>query len=251
MRKQRLSTRIGAIMVAMTLAVGTFAMSGLSVFAAPPSSEGVKSITIHKYVMEDIRGATIPGSGSAEDVANVPADARPLANVGFKIYKVSPDENDLYPEGKNFTLHKDADGTVDGITENGKLYSAVQEKEELFTDEQGIAKMSELVTGVYLIVEQDSVDPVTGKLLNVVKAAPFLVNAPMTSPDGTNTINDIHVFPKNQATAPTKTPVGGSSVAVGEIKTWKIKMNVPAGMAASQALVITDKLDEALTYQDN
>ncbi|MEG0392701.1 MAG: SpaH/EbpB family LPXTG-anchored major pilin, partial [Anaerovoracaceae bacterium] len=79
--------------------------------------------------------------------------------------------------------------------------------------------------------------------------APFLVNMPMTSADGKGWISDIHVFPKNQTVSPTKTPLNGSSVSVGDVKTWKVAFNVPENMVESAQLIVSDTLDGALTYK--
>ncbi|MEG0156669.1 MAG: SpaH/EbpB family LPXTG-anchored major pilin [Anaerovoracaceae bacterium] len=201
--------------------------------------------------MENTADAKTPGTGSADDIGKVPAGAKPAKNVKFQVYKVNDNEG-KFPTDQTFTLNQKG-GVVESITAKGVTYTVAAGKTDLTTGADGIAKTGDLNDGVYLVVELDS-DNVTvtenGKdvKIEVVKAAPFLLNLPYTKVDGTGVINDVHVFPKNQTMVPTKTPEGGSSVAVGDTKTWKISMNVPAKMAESKALVITDVLDEALTY---
>ncbi|MEG0392497.1 MAG: pilin N-terminal domain-containing protein, partial [Anaerovoracaceae bacterium] len=178
MKKQRLSKKFGAIMVALTLVAGTFGMSGLFANAAVIGGGGGDgnqqpqrgNITIHKYAMEDITEATWQGTGSSTDIRNVPASATPLGNIGFKVYAVSP-VSGAYPADRNFTLNKDEAGVVTGILSEGITYTVAQVGNDLITNKEGIAVTETLPKGVYLVEEQDSVDPESGKSINVVKVA--------------------------------------------------------------------------------
>lgn len=65
------------------------------------------------------------------------------------------------------------------------------------TDYAGLTKITGLDLGLYLVVETYVPDDVT------FTTNPFLIQLPMTSPDGSKWMYDVNVYPKNQTDVPT------------------------------------------------
>lgn len=149
------------------------------------------SLTIHKYEYNDKDGSV--GTGETSDVNKVPDGAKPLAGAGFTLYKVAG-VNDLtkYYSTNPTDLPKVEDYVTDGKINSD--YSGKIVGEEVKTDDDGIAKFTDLELGFYVVIETTTPDKVT------TPAAPFLVSIPMTTVDGDSWLYDVHVYPKNKTT---------------------------------------------------
>lgn len=158
------------------------------------------SITIHKYEYNGDSEET--GTGDIKD--KVPKDAKPLEGVGFTIYKVADDKG----IEKYYSQNPEALPNVKEYVTDGKInsnYSAVKlndsgaasengNKEELKTNDKGIASFTNLDVGFYVVIETTTPDKVTAP------ADPFIVSVPMTKADGSGWLYDVHVYPKNKTT---------------------------------------------------
>ena len=162
------------------------------------------SITIHKYTEDGGKGK--PATGKA-DATQVPTGAVAIKDVGFTIYKVA----DVTKLADYYSSTPESLPAVSqyctGSGKNVQLKPGVAEKivgNEEMTDENGVAKFTNLDLGLYLVVETTSPAIVTGPCV------PFLISVPMTT-DGDDWLYDVHVYPKNS------TAVGGVSL----VKTGK------------------------------
>lgn len=158
---------LAMLMMATMLATGVVALTQNAVI---DPNKDVK-LTIHKYEMDPahFNDATHKGTGTTADANFVPDSAKPLDGVTFTAYQVADNyESTEIPEGTQ------AAGSA--TTANG-----------------GIAVFNNLRQGRYLIVETDQPAHVTQTTRN------FLVDLPMTNPDGNGWNYDVHVYPKNVA----------------------------------------------------
>lgn len=171
------------------------------------------SITIYKRSMTTALPTKPAGKG--ETTPNPGGD--PLENVGFTVYKVL-DAGKLveYYNGlstetvKEITVascFKDGTAATAYTKENLKTEIAeaavkdINNKTELFTNDQGVVKFDNLEVGLYLVMETTLPQAVTQK------ADPFLVSIPMTrigagkdettNPNNEVWMYDVTVYPKN------------------------------------------------------
>lgn len=207
------------------------AVMALSVCALPAAADGEGTTTTPKYTTSTINKSktgsitiykrsmttTLPTepAGKGETTPNPGGD--PLENVGFTVYKVL-DAGKLveYYNGlstetvKEITVascFKDGTAATAYTKENLKTKIAeaavkdINNKTELFTNDQGVVKFDNLEVGLYLVIETTLPQAVTQK------AEPFLVSIPMTrigagkdettNPNNEVWMYDVTVYPKN------------------------------------------------------
>lgn len=243
MVKKKFFKRITTMVLASVMAIG---MMSTSAFAAEtpqaalpdPARNGTSSITIHKFLMDDIADAGKPSDGNEVAGDKIPAGAKPLKGVTFNISKLAKDTDPV--TSTDYDTNYGTNGTSKGTT----------------TDD-GTLLFSDLPFGTYKIQETNSV---TG----VSPAAPFLVSVPMTNPTGDGWIYDVHVYPKNEKLAIDKfvvdIPNKDHTATVGKDHEWIISSTVPTNMVvenadktitASKKYTISDTLDTQLTYVGN
>ncbi len=164
--------KIGCLLLAILMMATMLATGVVAAYqnAVIDPTKPVK-LTIHKYEMDpaDYSNAIHKGTGTTADESSVPAGAKPLAKVTFTAYLVD----------EKYTGTEIPDG--------------VQPAGTAITDTEGIALFENLAQGRYLIVETDKPAHVTQTTRN------FLVDLPMTNPDGDGWNYDVHVYPKNVA----------------------------------------------------
>ena len=181
-----------------------------------------RSITIHKYRMDDITEAKIRGDGLEQEVPEV---AVPLEDVQFKITKVRDDDTSKQDTSWNpVTVTTDATGTA---TYSGN---------------------SKLPMGIYLVQEIDN--PAVD-----IKAADCLVSLPLTNPAGDGWIYDVHVYPKNQLKPEpeidkfiTELDNKHDTCDISRENKWIIETTMPDDMATCDVYEITDVMDERLDF---
>ena len=200
--KKLLAGLLTGAMLLGSMSVSAFAADKTPVIDTDPTKTG--SITIHKYTDEAGKGD--PATGK-EDASQVPTGAVAIKDVGFTIYKVA----DVKKLADYYSSTPESLPAVSqyctGSGKNVQLKTGVAEKivgNEEMTDENGVAKFTNLDLGLYLVVETTSPAIVTGPCV------PFLISVPMTT-DGDDWLYDVHVYPKNS------TAVGGVSL----VKTGK------------------------------
>lgn len=164
--------KIGCLLLAMLMMATMLATGVVAAYqnAVIDPTKTVK-LTIHKYEMDpdDYDNALNKGTGTTADAEKVPTSAKALNGVTFTAYPVDDDYiSTEIPDGVQAVAYQ--------TTANG-----------------GIAVFEGLEQGRYLIVE-------TAKPEHVTQATPnFLVDLPMTNPNGEGWNYDVHVYPKNVA----------------------------------------------------
>ena len=187
-------------LLSAALALSLCAMPAMAASEGPATLPDVwtqdkGSITIHKY---EYNGEVKPdGTGEKSDADKLPAGAKPLKGATFSIYQVANRDNlrDYYngtnDKGK-ITVDKCLNEAGDAI--NPEL-GFDEPDATATTDENGIAKFSNLDLGMYVVIETGTPDKVTSPV------KPFLVSVPMTSVNNPDEwLYDIHVYPKNGTT---------------------------------------------------
>lgn len=170
------------------------------------------SITIHKYLMENIGSAKEPNNGEEIDTTNknvFPEGTKAASGAVFTIYQVMSKDDlikyyngelgkykDSTPAYTDFVVENKKDGTYkikDGVTVNNSTGTSET------TNTDGVAKFENLELGLYVVIETKTPPAVTKAV------TPFLVSVPMTKVEtgtdskktATEWLYDIHVYPKN------------------------------------------------------
>lgn len=235
-----LAGRLTALLTALALAA--LALLGLAspVSAADslPDPDRTGSITIHKFEAPD-SPTGLPNNGTEVDTAGL----TPMAGVTFSIQQVSgidlstnqgwSDADDL----SDVFDPADAEGSITGAgyTLTDATGSPVT------TDGSGIASLSSLPLGLYLVQE-------TSYPAGTTPSAPFLVSVPLTNPNDQSTwLYDVHVYPKNATTNVTKTVEDENAIKLGDQVAWTITADIP-NVDVIDGYKIVDQLDSKLTY---
>ncbi|MEO1771589.1 SpaH/EbpB family LPXTG-anchored major pilin [Candidatus Enterococcus ferrettii] len=246
-------------LITMLFILATILGGGLSALAAPGAKPTKGDLTIHKHWAETAND--IQGEGTGEKLN--PGITNPaISGIQFDVYQLTPKGNPLAPA----TPPSDKDGWTYTRTNNELTVAkgAVEHKYDLTkktsattggkTDTNGELKYTDLPAGYYYVEENLAAS--TGYQVQgtgnedkkiTSGAKPFIVAVPMTTADGTDWNDDVHVYPKNQGLNPEKKPEK-PSVNVGDKVKWTITANVPAGFADYKQFVVTDELDKRLNY---
>ena len=270
------------MLAATAMTIGLMGMNISKVEAAGTTVDGTAkgSMTIHKYVGESIADLGEYPSQKELDTAvkNAGERLKPLEGVTFKYVKIG-DMGQYDKEGNVRTGY-----TVDAktkefleltdreaeMTVNGKRYyntdvmsQALKRKsqveietkyksdnlQDITTNEDGIAKASELPLGLYLVYEYSYPSNVN------VTTAPFFVSIPMTD-DGKEWVYDVNVYPKNQTEKIDirKTVLSDhgetkkADAEIGRNVTFKIDADVPDNIGKMKTFVVNDILGEGLEF---
>lgn len=254
--------KLAAALLAVLMVCGM----ATSVFAANdslPADTG--SLTIHKYLMDDVADANQPNNGHEAGTNGnpaVPDGAAALEGVTFGVWKIDTEY--------------DANGN---LTKPIAFPTTAKEAEQMLTD--GTLTMTKV--GDYTTGEDGSVTIPDLKGYYYVKelrsaqtqvasaAEPFLAAVPMTDastdPANSGWITDVHVYPKNSPLTNSKV-VNDAMVSTGEYYeetntlTWKINSDIPSNIGDAAASIqnegqagqtggyfrIIDELDKSFVY---
>ena len=187
-------------------------------------------------------------------------NGKEIRGVQFDVYEVTgpvdSDSPETVPGGDDWSYSLVEGNLV--ATNGGKTYqyNLGTKLTNGKTDDTGAVTLPNLARGYYFVVENlgESAPEIKNgsdgwdAIAITAPAKPFVVAVPMTNPkDQESWISDVHVYPKNQTTDVVKEP-SKPSVNVGEVFEWSIAVELPADIQDYQKFVVTDKLDEALTY---
>lgn len=225
--------KILGIIASVALLLSNISITTNAANASLPDSTKTGSITIHKYALDSLSDANGPATGLQDD-SQVPASAKKLPGITFKIYKVA----DTITDVSQITDSNKGTAVQTVTTGDGNSGTTL-----------GVATASSLALGKYY-VEEVATSAVTAS------TAPFLVDVPMTNPtNGNEWIYDVHVYPKNVlAPGPTidksVTTSGNKddSANIGSNETWIIEPTIPLGVETSKQYIITDSIDSRLDY---
>lgn len=158
-------------------------------------------------------------------------------------------------QGSSFKLTKDKNidvSTLAGMKQASQVTLDSFAKDDSFgekkgtTNEQGTYKFENLKPGVYKLEQTKAAK---GKQL----AAPAIVVLPLTNPEGTGFMYDIHVYPKNAAIGSIKkenTTPAGTLLKEGAEMTFKITVPIPKHDSDKRKFTeftVTDKPVSGLT----
>jgi len=274
------TAKILAILLATFL--GITAMLPLFAHAAPDQG----TLTIHKYLMDDLRdalpgnlGEPLPDPTVLDDVGAIPVEG-----VVFKVYQIvlpgptTPDGDNVskphpYPAPPHSHTHPG--NLVKGLGKGAVTLNDYANPTQIIlntpvvnpaggspistfdlvpapaavvtTGADGSVTTDPLDKGFYLVVEQPAANPTLASHEIASMSFPFIVAVPMTNATGDGWIENVHVYPKNGDISIDK-KVNVDAVFVGETVTWTIDISVPADIMHYEQFLLTDTLDDALTY---
>lgn len=251
--------RLNKVITLLFVAILAFG-GGVAAFAAPGPRPEKGSLTIHKHWAETAND--IGGEGNGEVVSGITNPA--VAGIQFDVYLLEKKDSapDTPPSDKDDWTYTPNDAndelTVSNGNTNYKYKMTLQTADYTYangkTDTKGELKYSDLSAGYYYVKENLSastgyqVQGAGNEEKTITSAAkPFIVAVPMTSPDGTDWTEDVHVYPKNQGLSAEKKP-DSPSVTVGDKVEWTISANVPSDIADYQKFDVIDELDQRLNY---
>lgn len=241
--------KLATLLAAFTLAVAPILSNAGLVSAAEDNYSTTKpnevTVAIHKYkTTSDLSGKTKQNADfdtkSADDLKSwlglgEKDNLEPMANVEFKYFKVNDSDD----------LEKLATKSVKELEEAYKTNGTMT------TDKTGLATkvIPAADYGKYYFVEVTKTD-------SAFKTAPFLLEVPSYI-SGKGFAKTMNVYPKNRVTTPTPGKDVGSlgsdddSAKVGDQVKWFLKGTIPADIDTYQTYEFSDKLDSALTYDNN
>ena len=213
-------------------------------FAPLAQADQTGKLTITKYKMRDVSEANAPNDGQQAGTGTnpaIPASATPLAGIGFTLTKMV--KSDTVGVGILYTAE---DSTETWYVKTATVLGP------LYTNASGVVVFDNLARGLYYVEELPS-----NKVTDPVK--PFFVSMPTyidnaATPEGYSPIWDVWAYPKNEDIQIDKvitTASGdfkGQGVAIGDIVTWKIVVDVPTDLANAKKYDIVDKLSTGLEY---
>ncbi|GAA2829150.1 SpaH/EbpB family LPXTG-anchored major pilin [Leucobacter komagatae] len=223
-RKRGLLAGLSAVAAAALLVIG----GGSAAQAAPIvdlDPDATATLNIHKFEQGDVLG--VEANGLEQTV-----DMEPMGGITFtakQVPGIDLSTNAGWEAAANLTL---AQAQADTAAVAGTSAT---------TDGTGLAQLSGLPLGLYLVTE-------TGYPAGVTPSDPFLITLPLTHPTNTSEwLYDVHVYPKNSTTGITKTVEDADSVKLGDTVTWTINGDIPK-VAELSGYRIVDPLDSKLEY---
>lgn len=215
--KRFLTGVLSAVMALSVCALPAAAAEDAGATTTAPSTSTIDtgkkgSITIHKYLMENIKDAKDPNNGEKIDTTDTnvfPKGTKAASGAEFTIYQVMSKDDlikyyngelanykDSTPTYKDFVDENTADGTYTIKQDKVVNSSAIS---PVTTNTAGVAEFKDLELGLYVVIETKTPPAVTKAV------TPFLVSVPMTKVEtdenskktATEWLYDIHVYPKN------------------------------------------------------
>ncbi|MEG0268461.1 MAG: SpaH/EbpB family LPXTG-anchored major pilin, partial [Carnobacterium sp.] len=113
------------------------------------------------------------------------------------------------------------------------------------TDSAGQVTLPSLAEGFYWVVEN------TKGTIASSTAVPFGIALPFTNEAGTGYLETVHVYPKNvikDANPDVEKEVDKSNVAIGDINTWTVKLDIPDGIEDYKQFSFFDNIDSRLDF---
>ena len=254
--------QLAAGLLTLLMACGTATAAFAANDSLPPEKG---SLTIHKYLMDDVAGAERPNNGHEAGTNGnpaVPGTATALDGVTFGVWKIVTE----YDENGNLTkpvAFPTTAAEAEQMLAEGELE---MEKVGDYTTASGGSVTIPDLKGYYYVKELRSAHTQIA-----TAAEPFLVAVPMTDaaaePANSKWITDVHVYPKNSPLNNSKV-VNDAMVSTGEYYeqnntlTWKINSDIPSNIGDAAASIqnegqpnqtggyyrVVDKLDKSFVY---
>ncbi|MCA9766063.1 MAG: SpaH/EbpB family LPXTG-anchored major pilin [Carnobacterium sp.] len=155
--------------------------------------------------------------------------------------------------GVSFTYFSVSEAQLATMTGNPIGFDTVGEVEAVVgagiataeTDSNGQVTLPNLTEGFYWIVEN------TKGTIASSTAVPFGLTLPFTNKAGNGYLETIYVYPKNtlqDADPEVEKDVEESNVAIGDINTWKVSLEIPVGIEDYDQFSFYDDIDSRLTF---
>lgn len=142
-------------------------------------------------------------------------EQEPLAGATYTVKKVPGIDlttNDGWAEASALTVAEVASRVASEDPTGGPLT----------TGNDGVAEFTGLPLGLYYVEE-------TSAPAGYLTAAPFVVALPMTDPDGSGWLYEVHVYPKNSALDIELRVIDQDAIKLGDLVDWKGSSGIPAG----------------------
>lgn len=113
------------------------------------------------------------------------------------------------------------------------------------TGPNGQVTIPNLLEGFYWVIENPKAN-ITGS-----KAVPFGLSLPFTNQTGDGYLEKIYVYPKNTLDAPPviDKKVDEENVAIGQLNTWTITIDLPVGVEDYKEFKFFDEIDRRLDFE--
>lgn len=170
-----------------------------------------------------------------DDIGTHFTDGKPIKGVTFVYFNVSVAQ--LNAMKASPATYATADAVADFIGSTGI--------ETAETAANGQVTIENLPEGNYWVVED------TEGTIATSTAVPFGLTLPFTNRTGTGFLEKVFVYPKNtlkEADPDIEKEVDESNVAIGQLNTWKISVEIPAGIEDYDRFEIYDTLDTRLDF---
>lgn len=252
---------LSALAAAAVLSTSAFAGVSATIYNAPVASAQTQIPSTGNLAIHKLIGAETDTPATGEVMEGVPGT--PATGIGFDAYPVTGIDLTTAAgwEAAAALSVDDFFAAGEVKNENNLISTGLGAAVNGVTDDGGTATFADLPAGVYLVVEKAN-QSFEGQAL--APSQPFLVTVPMTNQAGTDWLDTVHVYPKNQVLEGATKTVGPDPVAsgegvvnltgssVGELINYQIAATIPAtGQNGLSAFTFTDKLPAELGAPQN
>lgn len=253
---------VATLLIGLSTLIGG---SGALAAANDPIAPAKGNLTIHKYILTDTPAGP-SGTGQANDVNDVPKDAILVEGVEFTVYPIgaavieddSEDAPTIIPGGTGWSYSLNTAKTQVTATNGSESYVySLGTGIAIKTGDDGTATWEELTKGYYLVVESNNSEAVevgsdpAKKVTIDVPMVPTVVAVPMTDPEGTGWIKDVHLFPKNEGIEAEKEVEQEDGVSIGDTLNFAISSTIPEAIKDYKIYNIVDELTDSLDLVSN
>lgn len=215
----RIKKFLSVLLIAM-VAVGVFALP-----AAAAAKDASKDVSLTIYALQAKDGSEVTVDVNVTGERATLSDVKPIEGAVFALYKVSDDETSTaVPTGA--APLKTAPTAADGST---KIIIPAADQ------------------GRYLVIEDSAPEGTIGKTI------PFLVDLPLTNPEGTDFLYDVYVYPKQpvkETPASIPDPKVSKLVSGDNGKTWGDEANIEAASGKKAYWKITGEIPDTVAQFD-
>lgn len=235
MNNKKISKWIATLLIAVITVLG---LVGQTVAHATEPAGPLTDVIITKVDTPDqVKDMTLEQLKDGVDIGTYFTNGSVLPGVSFTYFSVT--EQQLL----NMKANPEAFDTATEVEAVVGVGTGIETAE---TGADGQVTLPSLPEGNYWIVENTKGTIVSSR------AVPFGLTLPFTNEAGTGYLTSIHVYPKNTLADlpdnPEKT-VNESNVAIGQLNTWTISMNIPAGIEDYDEFKFIDQIDSRLDFE--
>ena len=231
MSKKTLSRFITMLLVAVLAVLGL----GKTMVQATQADPLTNVIITKVQTNDEAKDMNIGQLAGGVDVGTYFTDGKPLPGVSFTYYKVTePQFNAMKATPASY----DTVGKVNTFV--GATGTGTAE-----TDSAGQVTLTSLAEGFYWVVEN------TKGTIASSAAVPFGIALPFTNAAGTGYLENVYVYPKNtlqDANPEVEKDVDESNVAIGDINTWTVSLEIPEGIEDYDKFSFYDDIDTRLDF---